>query len=58
MIGKKQNERTNACWMLQNAHKHWCFQASMLVDNLQAIIDVNGAIASLIDDYVHKIVQK
>jgi hypothetical protein len=30
----------------------------MLVDNLQAIIDVNGAIASLIDDYVHKIVQK
>jgi hypothetical protein len=30
----------------------------MLVDNLQAIIDVNGAIAFFIDDYFHKVFQK
>jgi hypothetical protein len=30
----------------------------MLVDNLQVIIDVDGAIASLIDDNLHKMVQK
>jgi uncharacterized membrane protein len=33
------------------------FQASMLVDKLQAIIDVNGAIASLINDYLHKMLK-
>jgi hypothetical protein len=30
----------------------------MLVDILQAIIDVNDVVASLIDDYFHKMVQK
>jgi hypothetical protein len=30
----------------------------MLVDNLQAIIDVNDAIATFIDDYLHKMVKK